>query len=270
MVLRNVIDMKSNKSSRFDMLGDRLKTFERIETDQKFPPNSYLYVRLDGRSFSKFTKGLKRPYDQRLSNLMATVTKALVKQFNALIGYTQSDEISLIINHTYESGCIFEGKKQKLLSTLSAYASSVFAANLAKEIPEKDPLVTDVYPSFDCRIFPVFTKSEAANALLWRENDAIKNSVSMAAYDNFSTKELFKVNVKVMKDMLKTQKNIIWDDYPKFFKSGSYFQRGLYEKVLEDKSTVTRSKISEVNITLSEISHIRRIETIFGEELVNT
>lgn len=253
-----------SKNKRMDDLGDRLKTFERIETDQKFPPNSFLYVRLDGRSFSKFTKGLARPYDARMSSLMALVTQALVKEFNALVGYTQSDEISLIIKHTYESGCIFEGKKQKLLSTLAAYASSVFSANLSVLIPEKNPQVTGVYPSFDCRIFPVFTESEAANAILWRENDAIKNSVSMAAHDNFSTKELFKVNVKVMKDMLKTQKDIIWDDYPKFFKSGSYFKRVTYIKKAPDGTDVVRSKIAEVNITLSDVTHEERVKFVVG------
>lgn len=255
-----------SKQKRMDALGDRLKTYERIETDQKFPPNTYLYVRLDGRTFSKFTKGLARPYDIRMSSLMKEVTQALVKEFNAVIGYTQSDEINLIINNSYETSCIFEGKKQKLISTLASYASAVFNAKLAKAIPEKDPETTGKYPSFDCRIFPVQNKGEAANAILWREQDAIKNSVSMAAYHYFSHRDLHKVNTHVMKDMLKTQANVIWDDYPKFFKSGSYYQRVTYLKACPDGSTVTRSKVDEVDLTISELSHEERIEKIFGKE----
>lgn len=253
-----------SRNKRMDALGDRLKTYERIETDQKFPPNTYLYVRLDGRSFSKFTKGLTRPYDSRMSSLMQLVTQALVKEFNAVVGYTQSDEISLIINNSYETSCIFEGKKQKLLSTLSAYATSVFVANIATMIPEKNPLTTGKYPSFDCRIFPVQSQAEATNAILWREQDAIKNSVSMAAYHYFSHKELHKVNTAVMKDMLKTQANVIWDDYPKFFKSGSFFKRTTYLKQCDDGSIVTRSKIAEVDISLTEMEHEERVTTLFG------
>jgi tRNA(His) 5'-end guanylyltransferase len=52
--------------------------------------------RIDGRAFSGFCKGLKRPFDERLSNLMAETTKHLVTQSGAKLGYTQSDEISLI------------------------------------------------------------------------------------------------------------------------------------------------------------------------------
>lgn len=256
-----------SKNKRMDMLGDRLKTYERIETDQRFPPNTYLYVRIDGRSFSKFTKGLTRPYDERLSNLMKEVTAALVKEFQAVIGYTQSDEISLIIANPYESGCIFQGKKQKLVSTIASFTSAVFNAKLATAIPEKDPLLTGKFPSFDCRIFPVQTKEEATNAILWREHDAIKNSVSMTAYHYFSHKTLHGCNTAVMKDMLKTQANVIWDDYPKFFKSGSYFQRQTYLKVVPDSDPVIRSKITEVDtLVLSTLTHEERVTTIFGTD----
>lgn len=253
-----------SKNKRLDALGDRLKTFERIETEARFPPNTYLYVRIDGRSFSKFTKGLPRPYDERLSSLMKLVTASLVKEFNAVIGYTQSDEISLVINNSYEKSCIFEAKKQKLISTIASFTSAVFNAHLATTIPEKDPLVTGKYPSFDCRIFPVVSADEATNAILWREHDAIKNSVSMAAYHHFSHKELHGVNTAVMKDMLKTRASVIWDDYPKYFKSGSYLQRTTYDKVLTDGSTVPRSHISEINVVLSELTHEERVTTVLG------
>ena len=71
------------RSQRMDAMGDRLKAYERIETEKRFRPNSILYVRLDGRSFSKFTKGLTRPYDVRLSRLMQETTAYLVDEYNA-------------------------------------------------------------------------------------------------------------------------------------------------------------------------------------------
>ena len=205
---------------RADALGDRMKAYERIETEQRFHPNSLIYARLDGRSFSKFTKGLARPWDTRLSNLMVETTKSLVKEFNALTGYTQSDEISLLFLNKYESPMMFEAKKQKLVSTLAGHAAAVFNTLLPAFVPEK----VGKYPLFDCRIFEI-PATDAGNAFLWREQDATKNSVSMLAQHHFSHKELHGKNTAVMIDMLKTQRDTIWEDCPEFFKHGSYIKR---------------------------------------------
>lgn len=260
-----------SKDKRLDALGDRMKAYEKIETMQKFGPNSILCVRIDGRSFSKFTKGLQRPYDERLSKLMIETTKYVVEEHKCLIGFSQSDEMSFIILNKYGAPCDFDGEKQKLVSSFAASATAFFNANLHKYLPEK---VTARLPRFDCRIWSVPTQSEAANVILWREQDAIKNSISMAAYDNFSQKELHKKNGKLMKDMLLTQRDIRWDDYPKFFKSGTYVQRISYMKENEDGSLFTndkgeltiRHKISEVDFVLGDLEHKQRVIKIFGDK----
>ena len=249
-----------SKNKRLDALGDRLKTLERIETEARFPPNNYLYVRIDGRSFSKFTKNLKRPYDEDFSNIMIQVTEHLVKEFHATIGYTQSDEISLILKNGYHSKCIFKGKKQKIVSTLAAYASAVFNKLLVKypslEIDEK------AIPTFDCRAFNLPSVDEAANCILWREADATKNSVSMAAQSYFSFNELFKKNTSVMKDMLLTQKNVNWDLYPTHFKYGTYVQRELFE--IEG---ATRSRVIPIDWfdSLKEYEHQGRVQIVMND-----
>lgn len=249
----------SKVKNRLDELGNRMKSYERIETEQKFRPNSILYVRLDGRGFSKFTKGLKRPYDERLSNLMIDTTKYLVDEFNCVVGYCQSDEISLIIKNDYGSPCIFEGKKQKLISTLAASCTAFFNRNL-DYIPEK--MNTNRLPTFDCRIFEVPNKCEAVNALLWREKDAIKNSVSMAASHYYSHKELQNQSSKVMIDML-LHKDVVWSEYPDFFKKGTYVMKKTYEKDTEF-GKVIRSKVDVVDISLNNLRTISNIKTIFG------
>ena len=256
-------------TERKDILGDRMKAYENVETSQKFPPNSYLYIRLDGRSFSKFTKGLSRPYDERMSKLMQDTTEYLVKNFQCVLGYTQSDEISLVLKNSYETPCIFEGKKQKLISILASSASAFFNANLSEVIPEKDPLKTSIYPSFDCRIFSI-PKNEVLNSFLWREYDAIKNSVSMAAHHYFSHKDLQKCNRDLMKDMLKTQKNIIWDDYPSFFKTGVYFKKEVYNKENQDGSLSVRSRIKRQDKVLTSFNTLEdRLNFIFSSETKN-
>ena len=216
--------MSSKK--QLDALGDRMKTYERHETDEKLLPNLPIYVRLDGRGFSKFTKKMVRPYDKRLSDLMQATTEYLVKDFGATIGYVQSDEISLVFKNDYDSSAIFEGKIQKLVSTLAASATAFFNAYFSSYFEGKTTFAfCDRLPTFDCRVFSVPSWDEATNAILWRYLDAIKNSKQMLAQHYFSHKDLQGLNGKVLVDKLKTEKNIIWEDYPEFFKSGVFVKR---------------------------------------------
>lgn len=247
----------SSKHS-LDSLGDRLKHIERIETEQIFIPNLPIYVRLDGRSFSKFTKGLTKPYDEQFTKLMVETTKYLVKEFNATIGYTQSDEISLVINNTFNSSCIFSGKKQKLISTISSAASAFFNSHLRDYLPEKASLI----PTFDCRIFNVPNVDEATNCILWREQDATKNSILSAGYNYFSHKDLYKLKTDQIKVKLLKEKNVNWDDYPSFFKYGTYVQREVFE--LEDN--VFRSHVVSIDWfnSLKEFDHKGRVQIVMN------
>jgi len=78
-----------------DNFGNRMKEYERLFGNQ-FMPFLPVCMRIDGKTFSKWTKGLERPYDKRLTDLMVATTKYLVAETGALMGYTQSDEISLV------------------------------------------------------------------------------------------------------------------------------------------------------------------------------
>lgn len=204
-----------------DKLGDRMKMYESQTTSLKLIPLLPVVVRLDGNSFSKFTKGLKRPYDERLSKLMIETTRFLVKEFNPNIGYTQSDEITLVFyNSDPKTQMIFGGRVFKIETKLATSASVFFNKCLKEYLPEK----SDKSPTFDCRVFNVPTKEEAANALLWRELDATKNSITMAASELYSHNFLNKKNSSDKQELL-FEKGVNWNDYPTFFKRGSYIQR---------------------------------------------
>lgn len=251
------------RSQRFDEMGNRMKSYERIETEQRFRPNSILHVRLDGRGFSKFTKGLKRPYDSRLSGLMIDTAMYLVDEYNATIAYTQSDELSLIIVNPYESPMSFDAKKQKLVSSIASSATAFFNVNLLATIPEK--FNKGALPRFDCRIFEVPDESEATNSILWREKDAIKNSVSMLAQHHFSHKLLQNKSSSVMRDMLKTEKSVLWEDQPNFFKSGTYVKRIKYNKITDNGETAIRTKVEDVHAVLSDMEHEKRITFVMNK-----
>lgn len=242
-------------------LGDRIKQlYEKNETNQKFIPMLPIYCRIDGRSFSKFTKGMAKPYEERMSRVMQEVTKFLVKETSAKVGYVQSDEISLLYYaDDIKSSLFFDGKKQKMVSVLAGAASAKFMQVASTEIPE---FMQDKVPMFDARVFNVPNKVEAMNCFLWRVQDAVKNSISMAVRSVYSHKEVNNKNQSQMLDML-MDKGINWNDYPKFFKEGSFFQRIQYEK----EPGVIRSKIDEILIDtkFEDLSTDERVKVLFRE-----
>lgn len=161
-----------------DELGDRMKFYEAIEVKRVLMPTLPICCRLDGKCFSKFTKDLARPYDEKFSKIMIDITRYLVEETNACIGYTQSDEISLILySEDIKSQTFFNGRIQKLNSVLASMATAKLMYLLFTNFPKK----IKELPSFDCRIWNVPSKIEAVNNLIWRQMDCSKNSISMAA-----------------------------------------------------------------------------------------
>lgn len=207
-----------------------MKLYEMAEAGRKFMPLLPIVARLDGKCFSNFTRGLERPYDVRLSNLMIDTTKFLVQETNAVCGYTQSDEITLAwYSSTMESQIYFDGRIQKMVSVLAATCSVYFNYLMMARLEDR----LDRQLVFDCRAWQVPTLEEAVNCFLWREFDATKNSISMAASAYYSHKELQDKDGSQKQEML-FQKGINWNDYPDYFKRGSYIQR----RVIKSKLTV--------------------------------
>lgn len=225
-----------------DSLGDRMKEYEMSFAGQKAMKGIPLLARLDGRAFHTFTRGLKRPYDERLSSCMIETAKFLVDETHANIGYTQSDEISLVwyLPADSQAEYMFDGRIQKFTSILAGLASVKFLKLVLENLPEKAMHT----PVFDCRVWQVPTKELAADVFLWRELDATKNSISMAAHAYFSHKSLQGLNGSQKQERLWAEKGINWNDYPAFFKRGSYVQRKTMEIELSEEE---RNRIPEAH-----------------------
>jgi tRNA(His) guanylyltransferase len=209
-----------------DSLGDRQKFYERQYAGLKLLNLIPLVCRLDGKSFHTFTKGLRRPYDERLSNLMVETAKYLVAETGAKISYTQSDEISLVwYTDSIDTMLFFDSKLLKMTSVLASMTSVYFNKRLAEFIPEK----ADESPLFDARVWNIPTLNEAALYLLWREQDATRNSISMAAQAYYSHNELMGKSSSMKQEML-FQKGVNWAKYPDFFRRGTYVQRRTIER----------------------------------------
>ncbi len=208
-----------------DEFGDRMKDYESVETSRKLDPHLPIYARIDGRSFSKFTRGMERPYSLEMSSAMVETTKHLVANPHARVGYTQSDEISLVwLAEGEGSDILFSGKVLKLVSVLASMAAAKFAT--VCPVGYEDRL-----PHFDCRVFQLPSKIEAANAILWRAMDARKNSISMAAQAMFSPKQLHGKRQADMIGML-LGNGMKFEDFPGFFKDGSFARRKVVEHYL--------------------------------------
>lgn len=232
-----------------DDLGDRIKLYESLACPSHFLPNFPVLVRIDGRAFHSFTRGLDKPFDTNLTTLMDSTAAWCVRKTGAKIGYVQSDEITLLLySDNYESQIFFNGKVQKIISVCASIATAFFNKHIADFLPEK----TNSLVEFDARAFQVPNLIEATNVFLWRELDAVRNSIQMAARSVYSHRECENKNCADLQDMLHT-KGINWNDYPRRFKRGSYFNKnGLTD-------------YSEEFIKLSQLSVEDRVSFILGE-----
>ena len=209
-----------------DTLGDRMKRYENIEAGRYLIPLLPVLARIDGRAFHSFTKGMDRPFDEEFHYCMVMTTSELVRRTGACIGYTQSDEITLAWHSTSSKSQIwFDGRICKMVSQLSAQATLIFNALIRTYKPEYQ----NREPTFDARVWNVPNQTEGANVFLWREWDATKNSINMAASKYYSHKALQRKNSNQKLDMLH-DKGINWNDYPVHFKRGSYIQKRIVER----------------------------------------
>jgi tRNA(His) guanylyltransferase len=208
-------------ADRQDALGDRMKLYESAEAGRRLMPLLPILARIDGRTFHTFTRGMGRPYDERFSRCMVATTMHLMRETNACMGYTQSDEITLAWHSTdMRSQVWFDGRVSKMVSQLAAHATLAFYRAVLEHLPG----YADRLPTFDARVWNVPNRTEGANVFLWREWDAKKNSISMAAQAHYSHKELHGKNGAQKHDMLHA-KGVNWNDFPAFFKRGVYVQR---------------------------------------------
>jgi len=210
----------------FQKLGDWCKWLEKNFSNEVMIPTLPVIIRLDGNNFHNWTKGLERPFDRRLIELMTETTKYLVQETNAVVGYTQSDEITLILYSRDRKSAIYnEGKKQKILSKLTAKCVNFFNEKRKELLPNHNKIAV-----FDCRIYQTPTLHDACTQLLWRENDATKNSISMLAQSLFSHKDLQKLNGSEMQDKMMLEKGVNWNDLESKLKRGTYVKRIQTEK----------------------------------------
>ena len=216
-------------------IGNRMKGYEQV-SKTRLMKRTPVALRLDGKAFHTFCKGFEKPFDQIMVNSMIETTKYLCQNIQGCVfGYTQSDEITLILidYQTFETDAWFDYEVQKLCS-ISASMATMFFNKKFKEfvknayeygnINENDFL--NIYSKdamFDSRCFNI-SKEEVCNLIYWRQLDAIRNSILSIGQANFSQKELQNKSCNEIKEMLKPIGQNI-DKYPTYLQRGSAFYK---------------------------------------------
>lgn len=211
----------------FDSLGDRMKAYE-ATSQQYLLRRTPVIIRIDGKAFHTYTKRLKQldpdlqtvPFSSMMKNAMVETTKALYSDVQCcVLGYTQSDEISLLLRDwdTLETQSWFGNGVQKMASVAASTATAAF--NFAFSKYQKAEKLSDM-ARFDARVYNV-PKEEVVNYFIWRQNDASRNSVQMLGHYHFSQKQMHAKSNSQIQDMLMLEKGVNWNDLPVWMKRGS-------------------------------------------------
>lgn len=224
-------------------ISNRMKEYERV-TKSYLMKRTPVIVRLDGVAFHTFTKGMRFPFDNDvlLEAMRQTMLKLCESVPGCVFGYTQSDEITLVLTDykTLSSSSYYDYVIQKLCSVLASKATLEFNKAFADRVQTVFGLDNSdeaiLYRSklwtgfFDCRVFNL-PKEEVQNNLYWRQFDATKNSISQLAQSYFSVSELYKKSSSDKQDMLMLQKGVNWNDLPTVLKRGTSCVRVKESKV---------------------------------------
>ena len=234
-----------------DELGKRMKTFYEEIPKTRLMRRVPVAIRIDGKAFHTFTKGFQKPFDEVLIKSMQDTMKYLCENIQGcVLGYTQSDEITLILvdYKKFTSSAWFDYEVQKVCSIAASMATIAFNKYFSENINSeycvfddelldgyfnpnyKNEYLIDLYTThikasykgamFDARCFNI-PKEEVTNLIYWRQLDATRNSIQMVGQANFSHKELQNKSCDQIQDMLMTQKGINWNDIPSYQKHGS-------------------------------------------------
>lgn len=197
-----------------DSLGDRMKAHYEMRTKQYLPRRTYTVIRLDGKSFHTFTRGMKKPYDLDLIDMMNKTAIFLCEEIQGCkMAYTQSDEISLLLTDfdKITTDAWFDGNIQKMASVSASMATALFNnVNVFNHVG---------LAFFDSRVFTIPDPIEVENYFVWRQKDAVRNSISMTAQSLYSHKELNGKSQSDMQEMI-FQKGQNWNNMPEGFKRG--------------------------------------------------
>lgn len=250
-------------------LGSRMKEYE-VVTRNYLSRKTPVIIRLDGKAFHTFTRGLKKPFDDVMKQSMEAAATYLCENVqNCKLAYTQSDEISLLLidYENIDTSAWFNNNVQKMVSVSASMATMAFNQSFSRIVKELEGGLQDTdkeylellrnkvgIAMFDSRVFnlPI---TEVNNYFIWRQQDASRNSVQMVAQSKFSHKELHKKNNSELQEMLFSSYGINWNNLPTYQKRGSCIVKEEYEYL---DTTRTRWIVDDIPLFTQDRSYIEK------------
>jgi len=235
-----------SKNFKSDELGTRIKENYENRTRIQLPRKTFTIIRLDGKAFHSFARGLVKPFDMGLIQDMDDTAIYLCKNIQgAKLGFVQSDEISILLTDFEELGtdAWFDGNIQKIVSVSASMATAKFnqlrwmryVCERYNNTPEElnwtwflDAAKLKL-AEFDARTFSIPVKFEVQNYFQWRQQDTVRNSISSVAQSLYSHKELNCKNMSEQQELI-FQKGINWNNYDPKLKRGRFIMKEVYQK----------------------------------------
>ena len=223
--------MKKSKNA----LTSRMKNNYELRCRHSFPRRSYVIVRADGRSFHTGTRGLVKPYDPYLMEAMDAAALELCENVSGCkLGYVQSDEISLLLTDfdTITTEAWFDNCQNKIESITAGIATMAFNLHITStrdarmdsclNDPDSVPALYRRCPdaTFDARAFTIPDYVEVENYFIDRQQDAVRNSVTMLASHYASHKQLMHKSRAERHEVIFTAGDN-WSKHPVRFRRGA-------------------------------------------------
>eukprot|EP00746_Dinoflagellata_sp_MGD_P073109 gnl/MRDRNA2_/MRDRNA2_29676_c0_seq1.p1 gnl/MRDRNA2_/MRDRNA2_29676_c0~~gnl/MRDRNA2_/MRDRNA2_29676_c0_seq1.p1 ORF type:complete len:359 (+),score=54.44 gnl/MRDRNA2_/MRDRNA2_29676_c0_seq1:54-1130(+) len=175
-------------------LGSLVRAQERLNVTD-VPGHNWISLRLDGCGFSKQTRRLRREgvldegYSSAFGDIMRECVKELMEKFHGYLGYTQSDEMTVLIRPANvvrgEQQChLYGGRVQKLCSISASTVTAMFNRRVFQVAEKHGIILNESFPlsHFDCRVGAFESQKEAIALVLWRAQDCGVNGVSDAVH----------------------------------------------------------------------------------------
>ena len=194
---------------------DRMKEYEDV-SNHYLLSRTPVFIRVDGRAFHSFTKGMEKPFDLNLINAMLLAGQETAKEMMGFkLGYHQSDEFTFMMLDTdsLETQPWFGNNMSKIISITTSIFTSAF----------NSMFLFNKKAQFDCRAFNV-PLDDAPNVFIWRQHDWERNSLQMLARSKFSHKQLEGKNSGDIHNMLH-EIGLNWADLPNVLKNGSFLTK---------------------------------------------
>lgn len=199
-----------------DSLGDRMKGQYEHRTCAMLPRRTYTIIRVDGKAFHTFTRHCEKPFDAKLADAMDHAMSTLAKEAQgSAFAYAQSDEISILLTDFAlpTTDAWFDGNLQKICSVSASIVTEAFNRRYQSFQPAPGA-------HFDARVFTIPDPIEVENYFIWRQQDAVRNSINGLAHAHLGTKKLHGLNTSAVQELLFREKGINWNDTAVYWKRG--------------------------------------------------